>query len=60
MYKRQGMKVLPAVEGLPGLAKIQTRRAFADVGIDEGDHIGVVAASSVQGLPEALERHALS
>lgn len=54
-----GMKVLPAIEGLPGLAKVQTRRAFADVGIEEGDHIEAVGSDAITALPAALERRAL-
>ncbi len=53
-----GMKVLPAVESLPQFGKVQTRRAFAEVGIDEADHISAVSAESIAGLPDALVKHA--
>lgn len=53
-----GMKVLPAIEGSPALKKVQTRRAFADVGIDEADHIVAVDAAAIEELPGALDRHA--
>jgi len=53
-----GMKVLPAIEGLPNTGKVQTRRAFEDVGIDEADHIGPVTNEAIAGLPAALEKHA--
>lgn len=53
-----GMKVLPAIERAPGLMKVQTRRAFGDVGIDEADHIDAVTSASIEALPAALEEHA--
>lgn len=52
------MKVLPAVEALPNAGKVQTRRAFEDVGIAEDALIGDVQASQLAQLPEAMERHA--
>ncbi len=53
-----GMKVLPAIESLPDIGKVQTRRGFAEVGIGEGDHISDVGPDARTGLPAALERHA--
>lgn len=53
-----GMKVLPVIEGMPDYGKVQTRRAFGDVGIDEADHLSAVTAEHIAGLPDALERHA--
>jgi len=52
------MKVLGAVEGHPDLLKVQTRRAFADVGISERAHVQDVTAEQVAALPAALVRHA--
>ena len=52
------MKVLPAVETLPELEKVQTRRAFEEVGIAEDALVGHVEVSQVAGLPAALARHA--
>lgn len=52
------MKVLPAVEALPDAAKVQTRRAFEDVGIAEDALIGEVQSAQLAQLPEALGRHA--
>jgi len=52
-----GMKVLPVIEGLPDAGKVQTRRAFEEVGIDEADHIGSVSAAAIDGLPAALAKH---
>lgn len=52
------MKVLPAVETLPELGKVQTRRAFEEVGIEEDALVGHVEASQVAELPTALARHA--
>ena len=53
-----GMKVLPAMESLPDAGKVQTRRAFEEVGIDEADHIAAVSDDAVEGLPDALRKHA--
>ena len=53
------MKVLPAIEGLPEAGKVQTRRAFEELGISEGALIGDVPADAVGALPAAIERHAL-
>lgn len=53
-----GMKVLPAMESIPDAGKVQTRRAFEEVGIEESDHIDAVSAASIAGLPEALRKHA--
>lgn len=53
-----GMKVLPAIENAPELMKVQTRRAFGDVGIDEAAHIDSVTAEAIAKLPAALESHA--
>jgi hypothetical protein len=52
------MKVLPAVETLPDLGKVQTRRAFEEVGIEEDALVRHVDGSQVAGLPTALARHA--
>ncbi len=52
------LKVLPAVEAVPGCGKVQTRRAFEDLGIAEDAHVGDVSETQVSELPEALERHA--
>ena len=52
------MKVLPAVETLPEFGKVQTRRAFEQVGIEEDALVGHVEPSQVAGLPAALARHA--
>ena len=52
------MKVLPAVETLPELGKVQTRRAFEAVGIEEDALMGQVETAQVAGLPAALARHA--
>jgi hypothetical protein len=53
------MKVLPAVESLPEAGKVQTRRAFAELGIDEAALISEVPAEAAGALPLALERHSL-
>lgn len=52
------MKVLGVIEGQPNLGKVQTRRAFEELGISEAAHIGDVTAEQQAGLPAALERHA--
>ncbi len=52
------LKVLPAVEAVPGCGKVQTRRAFEEVGIAEDAHVEHVSDAQVSKLPEALERHA--
>jgi hypothetical protein len=52
------MKILPAVETLPEFGKVQTRRAFEEVGIEEDALVGHVEVSQVAGLPAALARHA--
>ena len=51
------MKVLPAVENLPELGKVQTRRAFEDLGIEEDALVGEVEAAQVAELHSALARH---
>ncbi len=51
------MKVLGVVEAIPGFLKVQTRRAFGDLGISEAAHIDGVSASQRAGLADALERH---
>ncbi|MFT7473687.1 MAG: hypothetical protein ACI81L_000602 [Verrucomicrobiales bacterium] len=53
------MKVLPAIEGLPEAGKVQTRRAFEELGISEAAHIGDVPKAAIDALAGALERHAL-
>lgn len=52
------MKVLPAIEALPTAGKVQTRRAFEEVGIAEDGHIGHVTDEQIGGLAAAMERHA--
>ena len=52
------MKVLGAIEGHPDLKKVQTRRAFEELGISEGAHVQDVTAEQIAALPAALERHA--
>lgn len=52
------MKVLGAIEGHPDLKKVQTRRAFEDLGISEGAHVQDVTDEQIAGLPEALAKHA--
>lgn len=52
------MKVLGAIEGHPDLKKVQTRRAFAEVGISERAHIQDVSAEQIAALPNALKKHA--
>lgn len=52
------MKVLPAIENLPDSGKVQTRRAFEEVGIEEDALIGDVAAAAIVALPDAMARHA--
>lgn len=52
------LKILPAVESLPEAGKVQTRRAFADVGIAEDGHIGDISAEQIAEMPQAMERHA--
>ena len=52
------MKVLPAIEGLPEAGKVQTRHAFAELGISEAAHIGDVEQAAIDELATALERHA--
>ena len=52
------MKVLGAIEGHPDLKKVQTRRAFGELGISEGAHVQDVTAEQRAALPAALERHA--
>lgn len=51
------MKVLGTIEGQPDYAKVQTRRAFGDLGISEAAHIGHVTAEQRAQLPQALEKH---
>ena len=51
------MKVLGLVEGIPGFLKVQTRRAFDDLGISEAAHVRDVSAEQREALPAALERH---
>jgi len=52
-----GMKVLGLIEGLPEFFKVQTRRAFGDLGISEAAHVRDVTAEQRAGLPAALARH---
>ncbi len=52
------MKVLGAIEGHPDLKKVQTRRAFEELGISEGAHVQDVTAEQIAALPAALEGHA--
>jgi len=52
------LKVLPAVESLPGSGKVQTRRAFDEVDIAEDGHVSHVAPAQLANLPAALEHHA--
>lgn len=52
------MKVLPAIESLPDIGKVQTRRAFEELGIAEDAHIGDIAPEAIDGLGAALDRHA--
>ena len=52
------MKVLGVIEGQPELKKVQTRRAFEELGISEGAHVQDVTAEQIAALPAALERHA--
>ena len=52
------MKVLGVIEGHPDLKKVQTRRAFEELGISEGAHVQDVTAEQIAALPAALERHA--
>lgn len=51
------MKVLPAIENLPDAGKVQTRRAFEEIGIAEDAHIGAVTAEARAALPDAMARH---
>lgn len=52
------MKVLGPIEGHPNLKKVQTRRAFEDVGISERAHVKDVTTEQIAALPDALQRHA--
>lgn len=52
------MKVLGPIEGHPDLKKVQTRRAFGDLGISEGAHVQAVTPEQIDALPDALEKHA--
>lgn len=52
------MKVLPAVEALPDSGKVQTRRAFEELGIAEDGHLVHVMPAQRTALPAAMERHA--
>lgn len=52
------MKVLGAIEAHPDLKKVQTRRAFEELGISEGAHVQDVTAEQIAALPAALEGHA--
>ena len=47
------MKVLGAIEGHPDLKKVQTRRAFGELGISEGAHVQDVTAEQRAALPAA-------
>ena len=53
------MKVLAVIEGLPEAGKVQTRRAFEELGVDEAAHIADVSADAIVALPDALKRHSL-
>lgn len=52
------MKVLPALEALPEVGKVQTRRALEEVGVAEDALIGAIQADAANALPDALARHA--
>ena len=51
------MKVLPAIEAIPGNKKVSTRRAFGDLDISEAALVREVSAELVSELPAAIERH---
>ena len=51
------MKVLPAIEAIPGNKKVSTRRAFGELGISEAALIREVPNDLVSELPAAIERH---
>lgn len=51
------MKVLPAIEAIPGNKKVSTRRAFGDLGISEAALIREVPIDAVAALPAAIEKH---
>lgn len=50
-------KVLGLVEAMPDFAKVQTRRAFEDLGISEAAHVGQVTKAQRLELRAALEKH---
>ncbi len=52
------LKMLTAVEAMPDSGKVQTRRAFADVGIAEDEHVDDVSPSQIADMPRAMECHA--
>lgn len=52
------MKVLGAIEALPDVGKVQTRRALEQIGVTEDSLIGDVPPSAAELLPSALARHA--
>ena len=52
------LKVLGAVESIPGFAKVQTRRAFADLAISEAALVKDLTVAQRSALPGALEVHA--
>jgi len=51
-------KVLGLIEAIPDFGKVQTRRAFGDLGISEAAHIDDVTTEQRAGLPAALVKHA--
>ena len=53
------MKVLPAIEAIPGNKKVSTRRAFGELGISETALIGEVPQDAIGELPAAIERHGI-
>jgi len=53
------MKVLPALESLPGAKKVVTRRAFEELDVSEGALIVDVTPEVVNALPAAIERHGI-
>jgi len=52
------MKVLGVIEAMTSNGKVQTRRAFGDLGISEAGHIGEVTPEQWAALPASLEKHA--
>ena len=52
------MKVLGVIEAMNSYGKVQTRRAFGDLGISEAGHIGQVTPEQRSALPTSLQKHA--